>query len=93
VVVAIKAMACELPAKAEQPLARLHCPDLARAAVESGTVASILAPRSGAGCQIKPWQHRSWKLSGTPTLGPRPPASWTSTHAASTRPRFDPPSS
>jgi hypothetical protein len=35
-VVAIKALACEFPAKANkaQPLARWQCPDLARAAVE-----------------------------------------------------------
>ena len=39
--VAIKALACELPAKTDTPLARWQCPDLARAAVESGIVASI----------------------------------------------------
>ena len=41
--VAIKALACELPAKADkpQPLARWQCPDLARAAVEQGIAASI----------------------------------------------------
>ena len=39
--VAIKALACELPAKTDAPLARWQCPDLARAAVESGIVASI----------------------------------------------------
>ena len=41
--VAIKALACEFPATADppQPLARWQCPDLARAAVESGIVAAI----------------------------------------------------
>ena len=39
VVVAIKALACELPAKTDTP--RWQCPDLARAAVESGIVAAI----------------------------------------------------
>ena len=41
--VAVKALACELPAKADkpQPLARWQCPDLARAAVEQGIAASI----------------------------------------------------
>ena len=63
--VAVQALACELPTKADppQPLARWQCPDLARAAVESGIVASISGTtiwrwlRSDA---IKPWQHRSW---------------------------------
>ena len=43
VMVAIKALACEFPATADppQPLARWQCPDLARAAVESGIVAAI----------------------------------------------------
>ena len=45
VVVAIKALACELPAKTDTPLARRQCPDLARAAVESGIVASISGTR------------------------------------------------
>jgi hypothetical protein len=36
VVVAIKALACELPATTGVPLARWHCPDLARAAVQQG---------------------------------------------------------
>jgi hypothetical protein len=34
VVVAVKALACELPATADVPLAHWSCPDLARAAVE-----------------------------------------------------------
>jgi DDE superfamily endonuclease len=64
-VVAIKALACELPAKADkpQPLARWQCPDLARAAVESGIVASISGTtiwRWLSSDAIKPWQHRSW---------------------------------
>ena len=48
--VAIKALACEFPATADppQPLARWQCPDLARAAVESGIVASI-SGTTGAG--------------------------------------------
>jgi hypothetical protein len=41
VVVAIKALACELPAANGVPLARWHAPDLARAAIEQGIVASI----------------------------------------------------
>jgi hypothetical protein len=41
VVVAVKALACELPTKAGVPLARWQCPDLARAAVDQGIAASI----------------------------------------------------
>jgi hypothetical protein len=41
VVVGVKALACELPGATGVPLARWHCPDLARAAVEQGLVASI----------------------------------------------------
>ena len=62
-VVAVKALACELPATTGVPLARWHCPDLARAAVESGIVASISGTtiwRWLSTDAIKPWQHRSW---------------------------------
>jgi hypothetical protein len=63
VVVAVKALACELPAASGRPLARWQCPDLARAAVEQGIVASISGTtiwRWLAADAIKPWQHRSW---------------------------------
>jgi DDE superfamily endonuclease len=63
VVVAVKALACELPATADKPLARWQCPDLARAAVEQGIVASISGTtiwRWLSSDAIKPWQHRSW---------------------------------
>jgi len=63
VVVAVKALACELPTTAGAPLARWHCPDLARAAVEHGIVAAISGTtiwRWLSADAIKPWQHRSW---------------------------------
>jgi hypothetical protein len=63
VVVAVKALACELPVASGRPLARWQCPDLARAAVEQGIVASISGTtiwRWLAADAIKPWQHRSW---------------------------------
>jgi hypothetical protein len=63
VVVAVKALACELPAAAGAPLARWHCPDLARAAVEQGIVASISDTtiwRWLSADAIQPWRHRSW---------------------------------
>ncbi len=60
---AVKALACELPAAAGAPLARWHCPDLARAAVEQGIVASISDTtiwRWLSADAIQPWRHRSW---------------------------------
>ena len=65
VVVAVKALARELPTKADPPppLARWQCPDRARAAVESGLAASISGTtiwRWLSSDAIKPWQHRSW---------------------------------
>jgi hypothetical protein len=71
-VVAIKALACELPAKTDTPLARWQSPDLARAAVESGIVASISGTtiwRWLSSDAIKPWQHRSWIFPRDPDFG------------------------
>jgi hypothetical protein len=62
-VVAVKALACELPTKAGVPLARWCCPELARTAIEQGIVASISGTtiwRWLSADAIKPWQHRSW---------------------------------
>ncbi len=76
VVVAIKALACEFPARADkpQPLARWQCPDLARAAVEQGIAASISGTtiwRWLSADAIKPWQHRSWIFPRDPDFGPK----------------------
>ena len=64
VVVAIKALACELPAaNGGAPLARWHAPELARAAIEQGIVASISDTtiwRWLSADAIRPWQYRSW---------------------------------
>ena len=60
---AIKALACELPAKSGVPLARWHAPDLARTAIEQGIVASISDTtiwRWLSADAIRPWQHRGW---------------------------------
>ena len=59
----VKALACELPATSEVPLARWSCPDLAAEATRRGVVASVSAStvrRWLAADAIKPWQHRSW---------------------------------
>lgn len=41
VVVAVKALACELPSRLGVPLARLHVPDIAAKVVARGIVAEI----------------------------------------------------
>jgi transposase len=59
----VKALACELPADADTPLAKWSCPELAVEASRRGIVASISAStvrRWLAADAIKPWQHRSW---------------------------------
>lgn len=62
-VVAVKALACEPPASTGVPLSRWHCPDLARAAIDQGIVASICGTtiwRWLPADAIRPWQYRSW---------------------------------
>ncbi len=70
VVVAVKALACELPAQRGVPLARWSVSELQRAVVAQGLVAQI----SGATLwrwlsqdALRPWRHRSW-------IFPRDPA-------------------
>ncbi|MCA1676153.1 MAG: IS630 family transposase [Actinobacteria bacterium] len=68
---AIKALACELPATSGAPLARWHAPDLAQAAVEQGIVASISDTtiwRWLSADAIRPWQHRSWVFPRDPNF-------------------------
>lgn len=62
-VVAVKAIACELPAQLGLPLSRLHLADIRAEVIRRGLVASI----SGATIwqwltddAIRPWRHRSW---------------------------------
>ena len=69
VVVAIKALACELPGTCGVPLSRWHAPHLARATVERGIVASISGTtvwRWLSADAIRPWQHRSWVFPRDP---------------------------
>jgi transposase len=59
----VKALACELPALSETPLAKWSCPELAREAVDRGLVVSVSAStvrRWLAKDAIKPWRHRTW---------------------------------
>jgi transposase len=69
VVVEVKALACELPAQAEVPLARWSCPELAREAVARGVCKQVSAStvrRWLTADAIKPWQHRSWLFPRDP---------------------------
>jgi transposase len=67
----VKALACELPAASETPLAKWSCPELAREAVERGLVVSVSAStvrRWLANDAIKPWQHRTWIFPRDPNF-------------------------
>src|SRR5436309_15237987 len=61
VVVTVKALACELPARAERPLARRSMSELAAETQRSGVVASISGCTIWRGVRddaIRPWFHR-----------------------------------
>jgi hypothetical protein len=52
-----------LPTSTGVPLSRWHCPELARAAIADGIVATISGTtiwRWLSADAIRPWQHRSW---------------------------------
>ena len=69
VVVAAKALACELPARLGVPLSRLHIPDIASEVISRGIVAEMSGTtvwRWLSNDAIKPWRHRSWICPGTP---------------------------
>jgi hypothetical protein len=71
VVVEVKALACELPAKLGVPLARLHIPDIRAEAIARGLVASISDTtiwRWLSEDAIKPWQYRSWIFPRDPNF-------------------------
>jgi hypothetical protein len=63
VVTAIKSIACEVPAKHQQPLSRLFVPDIRAIllkekhvdAISESTIRRILDADA-----LKPWRHRSW---------------------------------
>jgi hypothetical protein len=69
IVVAIKALACELPYEHELPLSRLSLPEINQAAVRRGLVASIgntTLWRWLTEDAIRPWTHRSWIFPRAP---------------------------
>lgn len=63
VLVQVKAIACELPAKLGVPLSRLSCADIAREVQRSGigaTLSDKTVWRWLNDDAIRPWQHRTW---------------------------------
>lgn len=63
VVVAVKALACELPSRLGVPLSRLHVPDIAAEVVARGITADISGTtiwRWLSQDAIRPWRSRSW---------------------------------
>ncbi len=69
--VAVKAIACELPAQLGLPLSRLQVPDIRAEVIRRGLVADI----SGATIwqwlaedAIRPWRHRSWIFPRDPNF-------------------------
>jgi hypothetical protein len=70
VVVAIKALACQLPYESDVPLSRWSLPEIRREVIERGLVASIGQStlwRWLTEDAIRPWSHRTW-------IFPRDPA-------------------
>src|SRR6201981_1262339 len=63
VVIEVKALACELPARCGVPLARWSCAELRREVMARGLVAEIsgTTPWRWLGEDaLRPWRHRSW---------------------------------
>lgn len=71
---AIKAIACEVPASRDRPLSRLFIPDIRDQVLAEGVVAAISAAtiwRMLDADAIKPWRHRSWIWSRDPCFAER----------------------
>jgi DDE superfamily endonuclease len=63
IIVQVKALACELPAKLDLPISRLSNNEIARQAVQQGMVAQISGTtvwRWLSDDAIRPWRHRCW---------------------------------
>ena len=72
--VAIKALACELPVEHRQPLSRLSVPEIRSEAIRRGLVASIGTTtlwRWLAQDAIRPWHHRTWIFPRDPNFEPK----------------------
>jgi hypothetical protein len=71
VVVAVKALACELPSRLGVPLSRLHVPDIATEVVARGIAADISGTtiwRWLSEDAIRPWRSRSWIFPRDPNF-------------------------
>ena len=71
IVVAIKALACELPARRGLPLARWSVSELRQEAMASGIVAKISGTtlwRWLSQDALRPWRHRTWILPRDPNF-------------------------
>lgn len=67
--VAVKAIACELPSQLGLPLSRLHVPDIRAEVISRGLVASISGTTIWQWLSedaIRPWRHRSWIFPRAP---------------------------
>jgi len=74
VVIAVKALACELPRDAGLPLSRYSIPDLKREVLRRGLVASIGETTLWRWLDedaIRPWRHRSWIFPRDPEFEPK----------------------
>jgi len=74
VVIAVKALACELPSGAGLPLSRYSIPDLKREVLRRGLVASIGETTLWRWLDedaIRPWCHRSWIFPRDPEFEPK----------------------
>jgi hypothetical protein len=72
--VAVKAIACELPAQLGLPFSRLHVPDIRAEVIRRGLAASISDTTIWRWLDedaIKPWTHRSWIFPRDPAFGPK----------------------
>ncbi len=73
-ITSIKSIACELPAKRDEPLSRLFIPDIHRILIAERLVDSISFStiwRILDADAIKPWRHRSWIWSRDPLFAER----------------------
>jgi len=74
VVIAVKALACELPAQCGVPLARWSRSELQQAVLAQGLVAEISGTtiwRWLAADAIRPWRVRSWLFPRDPAFAPK----------------------
>ena len=72
--IAVKAIACELPARLGLPFSRLHVPDIQAEVISRGLVASISGMTIWRWLDedaIKPWTHRSWIFPRDPDFEPK----------------------